>query len=359
VSATDKILFTPGPVMMDPEIIKTAAVQIPYSRTADFSQLVLRAEAAMISLLNAPEGSRVVFITGSGTAAMEAAVLNFIHPGESVAVVDGGTFGHRFVEICERHQVPVQRLQIDRDPLTDGTVLAQVRPPVAALLINGHETSIGHLYDLAATAEFTSSHDALHVVDAIGMFGTDKIDMAESKIDVLIASSNKGLALAPGISILVMSPRALSRLVETPRSYYLDVRAMLTDGLRGQTPFTPAIGVFLQLDVRLSKLSRQALDTGCEHARRMATYFRDDVAGLPLRFYSRHLPNALTPLELSCEAMTAREIVDRLDRDYGLLVAPNAGALADKVFRVSHMGNLKMSDFDMLLSALREILSST
>jgi len=359
VTAATKILFTPGPVMMDPEIIKTAAVQIPYSRTVDFSQLVLRAEAAMISLLNAPKGSRVVFITGSGTAAMEAAVLNFIHPGQSVAVVDGGTFGHRFVEICERHQVPMQRLQVDRDPLTDGRVLGKARPPVAALLINGHETSIGHLYDLAATAEFTRSHDALHIVDAIGMFGTDTIDMTESNIEVLIVSSNKGLALAPGMSILVMSPGALSRLVETPRSYYLDVRAMLTDGLRGQTPFTPAIGIFLQLDVRLSKLSRPALDAGCDHARRMARYFRENIAGLPLRLYSRHLPNALTPLEVSGGAMTAREIVDRLDRDYGLLVAPNGGALADKVFRVSHMGNLEMSDLDMLLSALRKTLSST
>jgi len=359
VTTMTKILFTPGPVMMDPEIIKTAAVQIPYSRTADFSKLVLRAEEAMISLLNAPKGSRVVFITGSGTAAMEAAVLNFIHPGQSVAAVDGGTFGHRFVEICERHQVPVQRVQVDRDPLTDGKALGQVRGPVGALLINGHETSIGHLYDLAATAEFTQSHDALHIVDAIGMFCTDKIDMTESNIDVLIVSSNKGLALAPGMSILVMSPRALSRLVETPRTYSLDVRATLTDGLRGQTPFTPAIGVFLQLDARLSKLSRPALAAACEHAGQMAAYFRKNIDGLPLRLYSQHLPNALTPLEVSGGAMTARGIVDRLDREYGLLVGPNGGALADKVFRVSHMGNLKISDLDMLLSALKKVLSST
>jgi aspartate aminotransferase-like enzyme len=344
--------------MMDPGVINAGAVQIPYSRTSDFSELFLRAEASLIALLNAPPDARVVFITGSGTASMEAALLNFIHHGQSVAIIDGGTFGNRFVEICRRHGIDHQPIEVDRDPLTDGTAFRQIRRRVDALLVTAHETSIGHLYDLAATARFAAANDALHIVDAISLFGTDRINMSESNIDVLILSSNKGLALAPGMSMLVMSPRALSRLVAMPRSYYLDVRAMLSDGLRGQTPFTPATGIFLQLDARLSVLTRESLDRGCRHAHAMASHFRAHMAALPLRPYSRHMPNAMTALEVFGSNQSARTIAKTLAREYGLVVGANGGKLADSVFRVSHMGALELNDVDLLISALTHIFAT-
>lgn len=359
MSVLRELLFTPGPVMMDPEIITAGAVQIPYSRTDDFSRLLLRAEASLSALLNAPRDTRVVFITGSGTAAMEAALLNFVHPGQSVAIIDGGTFGNRFVEICRRHCIAHQPIEVDRDPLTDGRAFGQVRRRVDALLVTAHETSIGHLYDLSATAAFATTNDALHIVDAISLFGTDRVDMTESNIDVLILSSNKGLALAPGLSMLVITPRALSRLVAIPRSYYLDVRAMLADGLRGQTPFTPATGIFLQLDARLSVLTKERLDRGCRHAQAMAGHFREHLAALPLRPYSRHMPNAMTALEVVGGNQSARTIVKTLAQEYGLVVGANGGKLADSVFRVSHMGALDLSDVDLLLAALTQIFATT
>jgi aspartate aminotransferase-like enzyme len=248
---------------------------------------------------------------------------------------------------------------VDRDPLTDGKVLQQINLPVQALLVNAHETSIGHLYDLAATAEFTAANSALHIVDAISIFGTDRIDVTKSNIDVLIISSNKGLALAPGMSMLLMSPLALTRMVEMPRSYYLDVRAMLSDGLRGQTPFTPATGIFLQLDARLSALTKEGLDSACANAEAVAHHFREQIASLPLQAYSQHMPNAMTALQVVGGNLSAQTIVKLLNQDFGLVVAPNGGELADTVFRVSHMGNLKLHDVDLLISALKQIFSST
>ena len=317
--------------------------------------MLLRAEASLISLLNAPKGSRVVFITGSGTAAMEASLLNFVNPDQGVAIIDGGTFAHRFVEICKCHHIRHQRLEVDRDPLTDGKALQQIRLPFQALFVTAHETRIGHLYDLAATAEFTAANDALHIVDAISIFGTDEIDMTKSNIDVLIISSNKGLALAPGLSMLVLSPRGLSRLVEQPRSYYLDVRAMLSDGLRGHTPFTPAAGILLQLEARLAKLTKESLESECNHARALACHFREHIASMPLQAYSQHMPNAMTAVKVIGNTISARTIVKLLDRDYGLFVGSNDGELADTVLEVSHMGNLKLSDVNLLISALTQI----
>lgn len=278
------ILFTPGPVMMDPRVIAAGAIQIPNFRTPEFSALLLRAEKSLLELLNAPEGSRVAFITGSGTAAMEAALLNFTDAFDDVAIIDGGKFGHRFAEICECHRIRNQRVIVDRDPLTDGRALGRISLPIQALCVTGHETSIGHLYDLPATGAFARANDALHIVDAISLFGTDELDMTASNIDVLILSSNKGLALAPGVAMLVISPLGLSRLVKQSRSYYMDVRTLLADGARGQTTFTPAIGTFLQLDARLSRLSKYMLKLECFGARDLARYFREGVADLKLEF---------------------------------------------------------------------------
>jgi aspartate aminotransferase-like enzyme len=358
VNQSANALFTPGPVMMDPDIIAAGAVQIPYSRTEEFSAMMLRMEAALLSLLNAPKGSRAVFITGSGSAAMEAALLGFIKSDDTAAIIDGGTFGHRFAEICERYQIRHQRIQVDRDPLTDGVALRTISLPVAALLINAHETSNDHLYDLSMTAKFTRENNILHIVDAISLFGTDKIDMMDSNIDILIISSHKGMGLSPGLSMLLISPKAQACLVSQPKAHYLDVKAMLSDGQRGQTPFTPAIGVLLQLDARLAKLTRAKLDQECAHAKMLAQLFRERISELPLRAYSQHMPNAMTALELTDKTISARDVVKRLAQDYGLMVAPSGGKLADTVFRVSHMGKLDASDVDRLIAALKDILTS-
>jgi aspartate aminotransferase-like enzyme len=343
--------------MMDPDIIAAGAVQIPYSRTEEFSAMVLRMEGALLSLVNAPNGSRAVFITGSGSAAMEAALLCFINSEDTAAIIDGGTFGHRFVEICERYQIRRQRIQVDRDPLTDGIALGTISLPVAALLISAHETSNGHLYDLSVTAKFTRKNNVLHIVDAISLFGTDKIDMTESNIDVLIISSHKGMGLSPGLSMLLISPKARDCLVKEPRAFYLDVNAMLSDGQRGQTPFTPAIGVLLQLDARLEGLTRAKLDQECAHAKMLARSFRRGITGLPLRAYSQHMPNAMTALELTNNKITARDLVKRLAQDYNVVLAPNGGQLSETIFRVSHMGKLGTGEVDKLIVALKDILT--
>ena len=153
--------------------------------------------------------------------------------------------------------------------------------------------------------------------------------------------------------MLIISPRGLASLVEQPRAYYLDVRTMLTEGQRGHTPFTPAAGVLLQLNARLEKLTKEALKQECDHAREMASYFREHIAPLPLRLYSQHMPNAMTALQVA----DARAVIKSLAQDYSLSVGSNDGELGDTVFRVAHMGHLNLSDFNLLIAALWRILT--
>ena len=94
------INFAVGPVQMDEEIRALGAEEVPYFRTPEFSAIMKENERLMKQFTGAPEDARAVFLTGSGTAAMEAAVMNLFTECDRVLVVNGGSFGARFAKIC-------------------------------------------------------------------------------------------------------------------------------------------------------------------------------------------------------------------------------------------------------------------
>ncbi|MBF0469884.1 MAG: alanine--glyoxylate aminotransferase family protein [Gammaproteobacteria bacterium] len=343
-------IFTPGPVRMYSETLRIGATQTPYFRNQQFSEITLECESALLQLVNAPEGSRVLFLTASGTAAMEATVQNLLGADNSALVVNGGGFGQRFVDICALHNLSHRSIPIGwGENLADTSVL-QPSSGCDTLLINAHETSLGHLYAMEAVGRFCHEHGLLHIVDAISMFVTDPLDMDQHHMDVVIVSSHKGLALPPGLSMVILSPRAIAR-VTAQRSLYFDFNAYLRDGLRGQTPFTPAVTILLQLHARLRQLLRDGIGTHQRQAARVAHYFRDAIQPLPLAQYTPHMPNAMTTLTPT-DGRSALEIVNRLEQEYQIAVAPNGGSMREKIFRVAHMGNMDERYTDILVDAL-------
>ena len=339
---------------MSPEILALGAQQVPYFRNTEFSAVLKECESRLLDLACAPRGSRVIFLAGSGSLAMESVVVNLLSPQKPSAIVNGGSFGKRFVDICHVHRVPVQEIVVDRDPLSELGILASVGD-IHALLITGHETSVGHLYDLESTGRYCQQKQCLHIVDAISLFVTDRLDMQKQSIDALLLSSHKGLALPPGLAMVVLSPGALNQVQKQPDSFYLDYHRYLEDGLRGQTPFTPTVSIILQLRARLEQLQRDGMDSAITQARGLAMRFREGIQTLPLKPYSLHMPNAMTALEVTY-GVSAQQIVDELERRHGCVVAPNGGVLRDLVFRVAHMGHLIDADIDQLLLGLQEVM---
>ena len=97
--------FTVGPVMSNKEVLEIGGKQTPYFRNNEFSQVMLENEKLMKEFVYAGDESRVVFITGSGTAAMEATVMNVFNENDKVLIVNGGGFGQRFVDLCKLHDI--------------------------------------------------------------------------------------------------------------------------------------------------------------------------------------------------------------------------------------------------------------
>lgn len=348
--------FTVGPVQMHEEIRKIGYEQVPYFRTEEFSKLMLENEILMKKFTYANENDRVVFITGSGTASMEASIINTLNQNDNVLVVNGGGFGQRFVELLSLYEIKFDEIKLQYGKTLTREILYNFNPEnYTAFVVNMHETSTGVLYDIDLISEFCKKNNLLLIVDAISSFMADKIDMTKNKIDVLITGSQKALACPPGISIIVLSERAINIINSNkPKSMYFDLRNALKNGERGQTPFTPAVGILIQINKRLNEInSNGGIESEINSINKIAQDFRKKIKELPFEIASESLSNAVTPLHpLNA---SANDIFLILKNEYSIWVCPNGGELKDEIFRVGHIGCLNNKDNDVLIDALKDM----
>ena len=342
-------LYTPGPVPMPAEVLAIGATQVPYFRNKAFSNLVLDCQHKLLDLVNAETGSKVLFFASSGTGVMEACVDNFIHKSDKALVINTGGFGQRFVDICQRKNLDVHDAKYTVNEVINYNDFKQLE--FDALFVNACETTTGRKLDIEQSGKLCKQKGALHIVDAISAFLSDPIDMQLHNIDALIISSNKGLALPPGLGIVILSPKAIRNVKQSP-SLYFDFKESLKNMQRGQTPFTPPVSIILQLQYQLTQLTQIGISNLIAQRADLVNYFRDKICHLPLKNYVNDLSNsvtALSPLE-----QNADYLVEYFESRFKLILTPSAGDLSKKVFRVAHMGNVDKAHFDVLIEALNE-----
>ncbi len=350
------INFTVGPVQ-SPDVVRAIGSEhVPYFRTPEFSAVMKENEALMKKFAKAPDSARVVFITGSGTASMEASVMNTLTPADKVIVINGGSFGERFVEICHLHEIPMSEIKLDAGRALTAEMLAPFEDQgYTAFVVNVHETSTGVHYDMDLISDFCRRNGLFLIVDAISSFLADSFDMAGYGADIMITGSQKALACPPGISVIVLSERALARVAASkPKCMYLDLKSALSNGERGQTPFTPAVGILLQINARLKAIEAAGgVEAETAKIAALAQDFRDKIAELPFEIVSESMSNAVTPLHPL--TASAYDVFVTLKDEYGIWVCPNGGAMSQIIFRVGHIGELTSADNDQLIAALKDM----
>ena len=350
------INFTVGPVQMHEEIRKIGYEQIPYFRTEEFSKLMIENEKLMKKFTYANENDRVVFITGSGTASMEATIMNVLTKSDKVLAINGGSFGQRFIELLKLHEIPYEEIKLDFGKALTKEILDKYSAKdFTAFVVNVHETSTGVHYDLNMMSEFCEENNLLFIVDAISSFLADEINFGKQKIDVLITGSQKALACPPGISVIVLSERAVNIVNSNkPQIMYLDLKSALKNAERGQTPFTPAVSILIQINKRLNEIDKNGgVQNEISQIKMIAEDFREKIKGLPFEIVSDSLSNAVTPLHPL--NVSANDIFLTLKNEYNIWVCPNGGELKDKIFRVGHIGALTKEDNTKLINALKDM----
>ena len=348
--------FTVGPVMCSEEVRAVGGEQVPYFRTPEFSAVMLENEQLMLKFAKAPEGSRAAFMTNSSTGSMEAVVMNCFDESDRVLVIDGGSFGHRFVELCEIHEIPHTVLKLNHgQKLTKERLYEYDEQGFTGLLVNIDETSTGVLYDSEMIGEFCRENAIFYVCDCVSAFLADPFNMEQCGADVMITGSQKVLACPPGISIIVLAPRAVERVTTRKvKSMYFNLADVLKNMERGQTPFTPAVGILRQINTRLKEIEAAGgADAEIARVAAQAGDFRAKIQELPFEFVSESPANGVTPVHpINADAYRIFEI---LKDEYSIWICPNGGDMKNTIFRVGHIGHLTHEDNTTLIKALKEM----
>jgi aspartate aminotransferase-like enzyme len=352
--------FAVGPVMINNEIRKQGSDEIPYFRTAEFSSIVFDNEKILKKYFKSSDESRVIFMTGSGTSSMEATVLSCLSKNDKAIVINGGSFGQRFSQMLAIHEIPFSEIKCEYGC----TLKKEQLEPFAnkgftALLVNLGETSTGVLYDIRMISDFCKQNGLFLIVDAVSSFLADEFNMKELGINCVITASQKALALAPGLSFICLDEKAISRVRHNPiQSLYFDLNLYLKDGERGQTPFTPAVGILLQLNTRLHMIEKEGgVDFEVKRTHDLALYFRDKISNFPFKMFADKKSNAVTSLAPTNPKLSAYTVFTIMKDNYHIFICPNGGDLKDKVFRVGHIGNVNKGDYDVLLGAFKDMLN--
>lgn len=336
------------PGNIEESILRIGGEPFPYMRTEKFSALIKDSEKMLLNLINCPKG-RVIFYTSSGTGAMDAVVTNYVSQCKKAFIVVGGAFGHRWKSLCEYYhlsndvfEVPFAS-DIDYEQLENSVGISQ--PDV--FLCQHHETSTGQLYDLEKIAVICKKYGVPLVVDAISSFLSDKLDMNALGIDICITSSQKGLNIAPGLSFIFLSPQVLQTRF-AHRSYYFDFEENLKNLERGQTPYSPATTIFLQLHARLKKNIELGTDAIIASVRANALHFRELCRQNSWRM----------PVEVPSNCITGFFVPKNGDILFKELMKEDIYIMpggTPNYFRVSHLGIQTYDDLDELARCIKKI----
>ncbi|HEX7625578.1 MAG TPA: alanine--glyoxylate aminotransferase family protein, partial [Gaiellaceae bacterium] len=345
-----RYLFTPGPTPVPPEVLAAGAEPMVHHRGTDFREIYGRTLGRLKDVYRTE--SDVLLFTASGTGAMESAVANLCAPGDRVAVVSHGSFGERWIAICELHGLDVQALRYEWGEAPDpAEVGAAVRESGAQLVFcQQSDTSTGVVADVRAIKEAVG--DATLVVDAISSLGAVPLETDAWGIDVVVSGSQKALMCPPGLA-MVSVPQRVLELAKPSRSFYFDWRTNKKAQDALDAAFTPAVSIIRSLDVALGLILADGLEAGFERHVRLGRATRAGIKAMGLDLFSPDDDSsAVVTAVRAPEGIDGGELLVHLRDNHGVTLAPGQAHLKGKIFRIGHIGWFDVFDIASALAAV-------
>src|SRR3989338_8805649 len=353
------LLLTPGPTQVPPELCAVLGRPIIHHRTPQFQDNIKQVIKGLKELFQTEHD--VYLLTSSGTGGMEAAVCNLLSPGDAAIAVDGGKFGERWTELCDAYGVKASVLKVEwgKAPTAE-QIKAELKanPQAKAVFITLAETSTGVTPDVAAIGEVVKDTAAVLVVDAISGLGAQEIKTDARHCDVVVAGSQKGLMLPPGLAFVSASPKAQALIASSNnRRYYFDLCEAKKAMEKTDTPFTPAIGIIIALVESLRLMKEKGFDHLFKHYAHLARATRAGTRAIGLELFPQEscATNVLTAVKVPV-GIDGEKLVKIMRDTHGITFAGGQGPLKGKVIRMAHMGALDEYDVLTGLACLEKVL---
>lgn len=359
-----RTLLGPGPSDVDPGVLRALSLPTIGHLDPEFLRIMDEARSMLACLWNAHDG-RSTPISATGSAGMEACVVNLVEPGDRVLIAVHGVFGGRMAEVCRRAGAEVVTVEAPWGqpvPLEDLRKAAQGGSFRLIGIVHA-ETSTGVLQPLDGLRELCDEVGALLLVDAVTSLAGHVVDVHGWGIDALYSGTQKCLSCPPGLSPVYFSERALERLSQRKQpvqSWYLDLS--LIEGYWGGTRayhHTAPINMLFAFHEALRQVHAEGLETRYKRHRlhAEALWAGLEALGLELRVAREHRLHPLTAVSIP-DGVVDAEVRAELLRDWSLEIGGGLGPMKGNTWRIGLMGaGSNRRNVELCLAALKTSLA--
>lgn len=349
------VLRIPGPTPIPPSVQMAMNEYMIGHRSEEFSKLLEEIRPRLKQLFGTKQD--VLILSGSGTSALEAAVVNTLSEGDEVLVIVTGSFGLRFLEICKAYHLSVHQIECEWGKAVNPVEVQHFmkrNPQIKAVLATYCETSTAVLNPIRELARvIKESSEALFIVDGVSCIGAVGAQMDQWNIDILLTGSQKAMMLPTGLAFMAISDNAWDIIMKNkqPR-YYLDLRKYKQSLERISTPFTPAISLIFGLKKVLELIEAEGFAQVIKRHELMRNMLRAACHALELPLLTCDQIAAPTVTAIQPEHVDPDTLRRLLKKDYQLVLAGGQHKLKGRIIRIGHMGYCTPLDVLQTIAAL-------
>ena len=347
----------PGPTPV-PERVLQALGSHPIGHRSKEFQNIVKTTTENLKWLHQTKND-VLTITGSGTAAMEAGIINFLSKGDKVICGENGKFGERWVKVAKEFGLDVITIQEEWGKPLDPDKFKEIlendnHKEIKAVILTHSETSTGIINDLETINKYILSHGkALSIIDCVTSIGACNVPTDEWALDIVASGSQKGYMIPPGLSFISVSKKAweASKNSNLPK-FYLNLKSYKKSLDNDSNPYTPAVNLMFALDESLKMMREEGLINIFKRHEQHKLAISAAVKELKLNLFAEEdsLSPAITAIK--AEEFDAEIFRKTIQEKYDIQLAGGQDHLKGQIFRIGHLGYVNDKDIITAITAI-------
>lgn len=355
-------LRVPGPTPLPPEVLRAISAQMINHRGHEYEEIQKRVTENLKYFFQTEND--IFLLTASGMGGLEAAIVNFFSPGDTLIFFTIGEFGNRWTEVARLYGANVIQVKFPAGSAVSKDVVYKTlesTPEIAGVFITHNETATGVINPIAEFAPLVKTHKSkpLLLIDSISALGAVNLEMDDLGIDVLISASQKAWMVPPGLAFIAVSESAWEKhkRAQMPR-YYWDISSYKKFSEKNQTPATPAVSTLYGLDASLNLMKKEGREKIYKRHLQLTNFLRSEIRKIGLELFVKDSDASPTVTSINIPSgIDFHNWLKILREKYHCVLAGGMGDTKGLIIRVAHMGYVSKADIDQVLVALEKSLS--